>query len=53
MVSSATPTAMSTEVPPKGNWLMRPDREHDDGISAMVARKIEPGSVMRTRMSFR
>ena len=38
---------MSSDVPPNGNWLMSHSANTSSGVIAMVARKSEPGSVMR------
>ena len=47
IVSSATPTVMSSAVPPNGNWLMSQNANTSNGTTAIVARNNEPGSVMR------
>ena len=47
IVSSATPTVMRSDVPPKGNWLMSQNANTSNGVTAMTARNYDPGSVMR------
>ena len=49
MVSSATPTVISSAVPPNGNCAMSHTANTMSGVSAIAARNSEPGRVMRFR----
>ena len=53
IVSRATPTAMSSVVPAKGNRVIPQTAKAIDGSRATKARNSEPGSVMRLRMPAR
>jgi hypothetical protein len=54
MVSSATPTVISSDVPPNGNCCTgRKNAKKIAGSSATAARNSDPGSVIRVRTKLR